>query len=492
MDNLFKTIGIAVLVLTGMLTGVAADSNYSWKGYPATAKTPSETKLLIERKVPKTVRPNKPYSYEIKVTNRSYYKLDEILLVEKLPAGFKLTKAVPPPDQKHGNDLKWNFGFMAPGQKEVITITGVASKPGKLVHRGNADLNFHLGQMTAIMEVVNPSINFVLDAKSDVIISEVFPATMTFTNNGTAVVLDAVLEHSLNGLTTANGNSKIRIDIGDLAPGDTKTFNVKLKAAKVGKFTNNFIVKAKDGVTASANMITVVKQPKLKLAGSAPEMRYVGNNIIYKLAIKNSGDGEARDLVAKLNLPTGTEITDADEAGKAVGHSVQWNLGSLKAGDTKLLTAKVKATKIMKVRATAEAKAFAAPLVSTSMTTDVQGIPALLLKVDDLEDPVAIGEEVTYKVYVTNTGSLAATGINVVCKLENTMQYVGSDGPTRATLNGKQLVFNKLSTLPVGKTAVWTIRIKALKEGDVRFGAFVNCDQLQSQVSEYESTNFYE
>jgi len=492
MDNLFKTIGIAALVLTGMLTGFAQDSNYSWKGYPETAKTPSQTKLLIERKVPKTVRPNKPYSYEIKLTNRSYNKLDEIILVEKLPAGFKMVKVTPPPDKQNGNALMWNFGFMAPGQKEIITITGVASKPGKIVHRGNADLNFHLGQMTAIMEVVNPSINFTIEAKDNAIISEVFPAKMTFTNNGTATVLDAVLEHSLSGLTTSNGNSKIRIEIGDLQPGDTKSYPVKFKAVKVGKFDNNFIVKAKDGVTDSAKMSIAVKQPKLKLTATAPEMRYVGNNIKYKLAVKNSGDGVAKNLVAQLNLPNGTKVTAADEAGKTVGNGVIWNLGSLQPGDTKQLTATVKGIKIMKVKATAAAKAFAAPAVSTSMTTDVQGIPALLLKVDDINDPVAIGETETYKVYVTNTGSLAATGINVVCKLENSMQYVSSSGPTRGALNGKQVVFGKLKSLEVGKTATWTIVVKALKEGDVRFGAFVKCDQLQSQVSEYESTNFYE
>jgi hypothetical protein len=104
-----------------------------------------------------------------------------------------MTNASPKPDKTRGNHLMWNFGLMAPGQKEVITITGFAAKPGKLVHRGNAELNFHLGQMNAIMEVVNPSLLFTIEAKEDVIISEVFPAKMTFKNNGTATVLDAVL-----------------------------------------------------------------------------------------------------------------------------------------------------------------------------------------------------------------------------------------------------------------------------------------------------------
>jgi hypothetical protein len=51
--------------------------------------------------------------------------LDEIILTEKLPANFTMTSVIPQP-KKRGNVLMWNFGFMAPGQKEIITITGKA------------------------------------------------------------------------------------------------------------------------------------------------------------------------------------------------------------------------------------------------------------------------------------------------------------------------------------------------------------------------------
>ena len=487
-----KTIGIALFGMLCTLCFGQAGTNYSWKGYPETAKKPADAKLLIERKVPKTVRPKQAYTYEIILTNRSYYKLDEIILVENLPAGFQMTKTSPKPDKTVGKSLKWNFGLMAPGQKEVITITGIAVRPGKIVHRGNADLNFHLGQMNAIMEVVNPSLDFTIEAKDNLIISEEFPAKMTFKNNGTATVIDAVLEHSLSGLTTANGNSKIRIEIGDLMPGDVKAYPVKFKAAKTGKFQNTFVVKAKDGVSDSASMTTLVKQPKLKLTASAPEMRYVGNNVVYNLTVKNAGDGIAKDLVAKLDVPNGAKVASADEGGKVVGNGVIWNLGSLPPGSAKNVKAVVKGLKIMKLTATADAKAFAATPVSAAMATEIQGIPALLLQVDDINDPVAVGETETYKVYVKNQGSLAATGVQVVCKLEDTMQYVSSGGTTSASLKGKQVVFAPLKSLDVGKTAVFEIVVKALKDGDVRFAAEVKCDQLKSAVSENESTNFYE
>jgi uncharacterized repeat protein (TIGR01451 family) len=496
MSILRKTIGFACLVATGMLVSFATvgaeKTNYSWKGYPETAKKPSETTLLIERTVPATVRPNKEYSYEIKLTNRSFYKLDEIILMEKLPPNFKMTSAFPVP-KKRGNVLMWNFGYMAPEQKEIITITGFAPKTGKVVHRGNADLNFRLGQMNAIMEVVNPSLVFTIEAPKSVIITERFPINLSFRNNGTATVLDAVLEHTLDGLRTAKGNNKIKIDIGDLQPGDSRNFQLSLAAPKTGVFTNNFVAKAKDGVKASKSMKIMVKQPKLQIAGNAPKMRYVGNKIDYSIKIKNIGDGVAKKLVASLKLPAGTKFDSADEGGQSIGNAVIWNIGSMNPGESKAFTVNVLAQKIMKVSASASAKAFAATPVSTSFITDVQGIPALLLVVDDVNDPVAVGKTETYKVIVKNQGSLAATGVKVQCKLEETMALVNSAGPTKAISNeGGVVTFAPLKSLGINETATWVLTVEAKKAGDVRFGASVKCNQLQRPVAEAESTEFYE
>ena len=495
MTKLRKFIGFACLIATGMLVSLAVGAektNYSWKGYPETAKKPSDTTLLIERTVPSTVRPNQEYSYEIKLTNRSFYKLDEIILTEKLPSNFKMTSATPAPKQR-GNVLMWNFGFMAPGQKEIITITGTAAQTGKVVHRGNADLNFRLGQMNAIMEVVNPSLQFTIDAPKSVIVTEEFPVKMTFKNNGSATVLDAVLEHALEGFRTVKGNNKIKIDIGDLQPGDSRNFQLDLVGAKTGVFNNEFVAKAKDGVTASKAMKIQVKQPKLQMTGTAPKMRYVGNFIDYSIKIKNIGDGEAKDLITTLQLPAGTKFESADEGGKSAGNSVVWNIGSLNDGETKTLTANIVAQKIMKVNATAEAKAFAATPVSLAFDTDVQGIPALLLIVDDVNDPVAVGKTEIYKVIVKNQGSLAATGVKVQCKLEDSMGLVTSEGPTKAVSNeGGVITFAPLNSLGINETATWVLTVEAKKAGDVRFNANVKCDQLQRPVAEAESTEFYE
>jgi hypothetical protein len=46
-------------------------------------------------------------------------------------------------------------------------------------------------------------------------------------------------------------------------------------------------------------MNTLVRQPKLAITATAPKMSYVGNKVVYDIAIKNSGDGVAKNLDGK-------------------------------------------------------------------------------------------------------------------------------------------------------------------------------------------------
>ena len=495
MNKVKNIIGLACLIGTIMLISgavmAASGKNYSWKGYPETAKTPEDTTLLIERFVPNTVRPGEEYTYELKLTNRSAYRLDEIILKEKIPANFKITEVMPTP-KKRGNVMMWKFDFMAPNQKEIISITGKALKPGKITHRGNADLNFHLGQMNAIMEVVNPSLLFGLEAPKNVIVQQDFPVKLKFKNNGTASVLGAYLEHTFKNFKTARGNNKVKIEIGNLNPGDSKEFILHLKGIRTGEFTNKLVAKAKEGVTASKTMVIKVTQPKLEISGTAPKMRYVGNKISYRIKVKNTGNGEAKNLRVKLTLPSGTKFASATEGGKPIKNDIVWNFGSLNSNEEKSFKASVIGTKIMLVPAKATAVALGTNIVSTSFSTDVQGIPALLLVVNDVNDPVPIGGNEIYKIIIKNQGSLSATEVQVQCQLEDSMELVSTDGPTTAAGEKNGVVmFKPLTALGVGETATWTVVVKAKSEGDVRFGASVKCKQLQRRVSEFESTEFY-
>lgn len=465
---------------------------YSWQAFPANAPSPDQADVLIEKYVPKEVRPNTDYTVEIVVSNQARYGVDRLVLTERLPENFKLAKATPTPENRQGI-LRWDLGNLGSNQRETIEVTGQVSKAGSARHTSDADIEFDLRQATGIVAVVEPVFQFDIQAQDRVVISDMIPVRLQFRNAGSAPVNNARLVHTLpKGLLTADGKSKVEMNIGDLKPGQTRSFDMSLKAESVGKYQSQFTARADDNVAATALLKTSVQKPELTIVAKAPDMRFVGNIINYDITVKNVGDAPAQNLEISQVLSEGTSLASANEGGSAEGTTVKWNLGTLQPGESKTVTSRAVAKQIMTARSVAYAKAKAADQIEGVMVTDVEGIAALLLELSDINDPVPVGEVETYEIQATNQGSLAATGLTVTCTLEEGMEFVKSTGATKAKVEGNKVVFEPLPALSPQASAQWRVVVKARQSGDSRFTASIQSDQLDRPVVENEATHFYE
>jgi uncharacterized repeat protein (TIGR01451 family) len=467
------------------------DISYSWQGFPLPAPTPQDSKILIEKRVPKKIKPNNKFSFTIDVRNNAEFAVSQLNLKEKIPSNFKLIKATVPPVTKKGF-LEWDLGELRPGQKKQIVVTGQVTSPGAARFFGDTDLDFALGENVTVVEVINPELMFKVSDPGTVIINENIPVKLTFKNEGKAPVVGIKLIHTLpKGLLTAEGKSKIDLDIGDLDAKGVKNKTLMLKAKKTGRFNTSLVAVASEGVSAKADLSMKVTKPELEISGKAPKKRFVGNIIPYEIDVKNVGDAVTNKVTVFMNLPEGTSLTSAGEDGTVNGQTLVWKIKSLHPGESKKLLAKVVANKIMVARAVASAETNGAGSVDAVMVTDVAGIPALLGTLIDVNDPVPVGENEIYELTVTNQGSLPATKIRVSCILEDNMEYVKSTGASKGSLKGNVLTFAPLPALAPYAKAVWRITIKAVKEGDVRFTARIESDQLQRPVELKEATHFY-
>jgi uncharacterized repeat protein (TIGR01451 family) len=110
----------------------------------------------------------------------------------------------------------------------------------------------------------------------------------------------------------------------------------------------------------------------------------------------------------------------------------------------------------------------------------------------DLDDPVEVGANTTYKIEVTNQGSLPGNKVQMSCTVPPQMKIVKADGPTQATTVGQKVLFPPVETLGPKETLTYSIEVQALKAGDVRFVAELRSETLSAPVIEEESTNIYE
>ena len=467
-------------------------TSYAWLGYPQPCPTPEDAQVLVEKIVPKKVKPNSSFSYKITISNKAKYTINRINITEALPDGYKFLSSMPSPESAKG-ELVWSIKSIAPGQTKVITVTGKALKTGTLRYTGKTKLNFDLGQAQSVVDVVEPFLEFKIEAPKRVVISDMIPVKLSFRNSGKAKLDGCRLVHTLpKALLTSEGKSKIEMNIGDLEAGAVKSFDLQLKAKRTGIHTTAFIAMASEGISANAMMKVEVTKPNLIITSKAPTKRFVGNITPYQISVKNTGDAVATDVQVKLALDEGMKVVSATEGGKARDGAVYWAIKSIHPGETKRLSARALAKRIMIARAVAEASATAADKVESVMSTDVRGVAALVTGLVDINDPVPIGENEIYEITAENTGSLPATRIKIKCFLEDSMEYVQATGATKGILKGKVLTFESLPSLEPQAEAKWRVVIKAKKAGDVRFAITVESDQLQRPVEIDEATHFYE
>jgi uncharacterized repeat protein (TIGR01451 family) len=132
-----------------------------------------------------------------------------------------------------------------------------------------------------------------------------------------------------------------------------------------------------------------------------------------------------------------------------------------------------------------------APAVATRCDTRITGIPAVLIELVDLVDPIEIGTNETYEITVLNQGSAILTNVKLVCTLEAGQEFVSGAGASSVQADGRTVTLAALPQLQPKEKAVWQVVVKPLSAGDVRFTTDLTTDQFEKPIRETESTRQY-
>lgn len=135
--------------------------------------------------------------------------------------------------------------------------------------------------------------------------------------------------------------------------------------------------------------------------------------------------------------------------------------------------------------------ASCAESTSDRCTTELKGIPAILLEVVDITDPVEVGQETTYVITVTNQGTAPDTAIRIVGTLPGSETFVSATGATSGSASGQVVTFAPSGPLAPGAQISWRITVRANAQDDARFGVEMTSARLTKPVIETEATNLY-
>jgi len=208
------------------------------------------------------------------------------------------------------------------------------------------------------------------------------------------------------------------------------------------------------------------------------------------LNVRNAGDAPAALTTVTLAIPTNATFVSASAGGEAVTNHIVWKLAELAAGESNQLCATFNAPHPGWLPFTAAGRSGNLT-ASTECSTRVIGIPAVLLEVIDLDDPIEVGTNQTYEILVTNQGSETLTNIRVVCHLESPQAFESGSGTTSVKANDRIITTEILPQLKPKESAAWRVIVNTLQPGDVRFTTELNSDQFTVPIKEVEATQQY-
>jgi uncharacterized repeat protein (TIGR01451 family) len=239
---------------------------------------------------------------------------------------------------------------------------------------------------------------------------------------------------------------------------------------------------------------------KLALQIKGPEQRLVTEAATFTLTVTNPGDGAATNVLVNAALPDKIDFVSASAGGHQLVNSVAWLLGTLEAGASRTVELTVKAKAPGKY--CVQAQALADNDVSAkaeACTVFKKGASAVLLRMEDTKDPVAVGEETSYLIVVLNQGEVPVTNIRIKATVPKEMEFVRATGPTDyrkgdLVKQGQVFLFAPVASLPPGEKASYEVFTRGLRPGDVRFRVELTADQLQGggPVREEESTMLFQ
>lgn len=446
--------------------------------------------LKIEKVMPETVQLNQPFDYVINVTNLTGQALSDIAIKDRLPEGYKYAGSTPEATAD-GRNLNWKLDTLGPNAVQKIIVKGSATQVGWIQTCADAT---YVMLTCAKTQVVQPALMITKSAPANVLICDQIPLTFTVTNKGTGTAANVTLSDTLpENMTTQDGQKVINMPLGNLNPQQSVTKTVVVKASKAGTYKNEATATAEGNLKAQSEVVTtVVAQPVLAIEKKGRENEYLGRAVTYDITVTNKGSAAAANTVVTDTLPAGITDVKANQGGTVAGNVATWQIGSLAPNASKTVSISYVPGNEGTFSNTAKATAVCADAVSASSQVAIKGIPAILLEVVDVSDPIAVGQNETYVITVTNQGTAQDTNIRIIATLEDTMEFVSASGASNGAFADGKVTFEPLATLAPKAKATWRVVVKSLKAADTRFMVQLNSSQLGRDVSETEATNFYE
>ncbi len=453
---------------------------------PARSGGTTTTPLVsLAARGPATV--NQDETFEGTLTLCANQSVARVVVRHRVPEGMQVVKTDPAAGEEEGL-LVWRYPWLEAGEEHTLTVWLKAGKEGSYVPCASVEA---LPRACYTVTVTRAEIAITKRGPREALLNEMIAYTIVVKNTGNGAAKDVVVYDQLpDGFKHDSGSGALTFQVGDLAPGQSKTITINVEAAARGEFVNKASAEAgnADSVTAEAPTVVMYKEFKVYKRGDAEQ--FLSKRASYEIIVTNLGDMVIHDMqVVDIAAPE-TQVVSAEDADTVTDAKAVWTIPTLEPGASKVFTVQV-TSRIAGTHAN-RVKAIADDILRQAQAPTLwKGMPAVLLEVVDTDDPVMIGDETAYEIKVTNQGTSSDRNIQITARFPDNLEPLTATGASAGAVAGANVTFEPFDELNPKESISYKIRAKGAREGDARVKVFLTSDLLKRPVPEEESTHVY-
>jgi uncharacterized repeat protein (TIGR01451 family) len=344
------------------------------------------------------------------------------------------------------------------------------------------------------IRVREPKLLLKATAPEKVMVGDAATFVMTVSNPGDHPTELVKIHCELSeGLEHARGN-KVDYDLGNLAPGETRSVQVICATKLGGEQTCVAYAEADGGLKANDKAAVAVSMPRIDLEVQGPKLRYLDRKATYTFKVTNPGDATANNVTISDLIPPGFKFLSADNGGRFdfSTRTCSWFIGEVGPTQSREVKLELLAVNPGEHHHKVTAQASRGLKVENEVATRVEGLSAILVEVVDVEDPVEVGSDTAYEIRVTNTGSKTETDVKLTCTLPPGLQFKAAQGPARYQVTGNEVVFEPLPKLAPRADAIYRVTVKVVAKGVSIFKTRTVTANVTEGVTKEEATTGYD
>ncbi len=450
----------------------------------------SSAHVVVETLAPQAINLGRPLLTELVLRNIGGAPAHQVRVEAELPPKVE-SVASEPKAELRGNQLRFEpLDAIRPGEEKRLRIQFKTTSEGDMTTRATVTFSSQVAQTT---KITRPQLVIKKKGPATAAVGESITFRVELANVGTGPAEGIVIRDQLpEGLQHPAGEF-IEADVGTLQPGQAKAIELTVKAVAKGKLVNEVTATGEDDLNVTDSTAVVVGQPMLKLTKRGPAQVFVNAEAVFELNLANPGDAPARNVELIDALPAGVRFAGASDSGRydQASHSVQWRFDALQPNEARQVLVKVAAAKAGEWKNQAAVRAEPGLADSAQALLNIVGVPAILLEVVDLDDPLEVNGETSYEIRVLNQGTAAHANVQVLVVVPDGMTPTRAQADLPHRIQGQQVIFEPLPKLAPKADLVYRVFVRGDAPGDHRVKVQLSSDQLRIPVAEEESTRVY-